>query len=1256
MFKEFKKKDLKKVLCLVLVMVVFLADINYPVHSVNADETMTTIYLVDNTNEAWIGNDSAEIQLVDNTHGHNIYWMTKKDNHTWSVNVPSSAYNITFNRFDSGKTTQWNSWSAGGRDSNNAYFVDGTEYGHWDYIEDEKQENYFHAGDVVYLDLRDFTAWENDDAIMYANFSDAYKEENNSNDISISSADKNIYNPKVVNWKIKEHIYAYVVSKSDEGKDVIRFWRGNVGNLWNCSDKLTYEDYKNGINCIKIHGWNNLSFKMESPYSIDYDVDSDGDGLTDYYEYIFESDINSKDTDNDGLSDYEECIILGTNPLCTDTDANGIPDALEDADEDGLLNGEECLYNTSNCTVDSDGDTISDYDEIHIYNTNPLSKDTDNDGASDAWEIENGHNPIVFDEKFSITQTESGNDTSIQIDLTAKGEYIESFSCSAHENDYIFINQLIPGYLGSGYDFSIEGEFDNATIKYTFNECYLEDGSFNPVVYYYNEETNELEEIQTEWDGEHNYVTAELEHFSTYLLLNKTKFEEVWNNEIKPPVNENESTNLNVSFVVDVSGSMRGNKIATTKVAIKSFLDILEDEDLASLITFNSQATLLCDLTSDKQKINEKINSMYADGYTAIYKGIDKAVNILAQDNIKGYKMVIVFTDGYDEPATTYDMYYKDIVDRAKNNNIVIYTIGISTIDEQLLKRISQETCGNYYYASVITELQDKIDSIKEETIDYTTDSNNDGITDYYTKLICNGKLRTTTNSVITGWIGNYEEVQKNSDFDGDGLLNSAEIEIIIRNGSPCIKVLSDPANEDTDNDGISDYQEKNRGTDPFKYNVSAIHIDGILNNDLYVASIFSDEYVNNGQVRLQLGIGNFIGSGKITYVNDYKRALLEYIKIYNEDIYTDIKFKQLRDLYGSKINEIFLDIVNYQINLGSVAGDASELARASEILNSSKDAIKSLEKTLSTITEYSKLQGFDDELIMTYNNIYVQLLEQKSKSSVMSEVLKNVNLDGKLAEGLGNFANKLPSEVWYAINKYGNAISYGLIILDTGMNIANTLDLYASMNTGLIQYTEIYNYLDEIVCNSNISELVNAANDVKYALSDDFSKCISEIGMVSGNIGEGATSLAYYMALAEAGPLGWAISIGGCLGNLIFKTGSVDKELLKVIAYGDSASSYSKRCSYKLKKDTDIYYYVDDIYDLGTIQLLGQLRVVGEDQYAYSASKRGGIIKFIGSIQGCSQKEIEEYCSDTIDDIIRRCNIYNIEINKFFEGAYLNN
>ena len=44
--------------------------------------------------------------------------------------------------------------------------------------------------------------------------------------------------------------------------------------------------------------------------------------------------------------------------------------------------------------VDTDGDGLSDWDELNIYNTNATNNDTDGDGVSDGDEVNNGTNPL----------------------------------------------------------------------------------------------------------------------------------------------------------------------------------------------------------------------------------------------------------------------------------------------------------------------------------------------------------------------------------------------------------------------------------------------------------------------------------------------------------------------------------------------------------------------------------------------------------------------------------------------------------------------------------------------------------------------------------------------------------------------------------------------------------------------------------------------------------------------------------------------
>lgn len=119
----------------------FTTDVkNEPIVNPSLTASTITIYLIDDTEEQWVSNDNAVIELVDNTNGHDHYIMKKTADAEWSVELPKEARNITFNRLSPDKSSQWNSWSAGGRDSNNAYYVQGHEYGDWDVIENESEK------------------------------------------------------------------------------------------------------------------------------------------------------------------------------------------------------------------------------------------------------------------------------------------------------------------------------------------------------------------------------------------------------------------------------------------------------------------------------------------------------------------------------------------------------------------------------------------------------------------------------------------------------------------------------------------------------------------------------------------------------------------------------------------------------------------------------------------------------------------------------------------------------------------------------------------------------------------------------------------------------------------------------------------------------------------------------------------------------------------------------------------------------------
>ncbi len=121
------------------------------------------------------------------------------------------------------------------------------------------------------------------------------------------------------------------------------------------------------------------------------DPDSDGDGILDVDEGAEDLDgdwiPNFLDLDSDGdtLPDELEATTPGLDPY----DDGGIQGGANgDFDEDGLTNIEEILSDppTDLERYDSDGDGLSDYDEIFTYDTNPTFADDDGDGIADGWD------------------------------------------------------------------------------------------------------------------------------------------------------------------------------------------------------------------------------------------------------------------------------------------------------------------------------------------------------------------------------------------------------------------------------------------------------------------------------------------------------------------------------------------------------------------------------------------------------------------------------------------------------------------------------------------------------------------------------------------------------------------------------------------------------------------------------------------------------------------------------------------------------
>ena len=552
---------------------------------------------------------------------------------------------------------------------------------------------------------------------------------------------------------------------------------------------------------------------------IDVNLDTDKDGAEDYLEEYFGTDINSEDTDKDGLPDFVELYTFVLDPLKKDSDDNGVFDGDEDSDGDGLINIKEVEEGSSILETDSDYDGLNDYEEYAVYKTSLINSDTDGDELSDYKEVQYGTNPLVFDKLFNIdVKSDEADTVKASVEIELDGAAAESLQVRRFDNDFLFpIN--MPGYIGGAYDFSVEGSFDTATISFEFDSALLSDSSFDPVIYYFNENEQLLEELPTVVNG--NVASATVTHFSKYILINRTVFaksfewEDVWSTSAY--------TGVDVILVIDDSGSMDDNDPNDERLEVaKTLIDKLPQGSSIGLVRFTDATNKLTKvLTYDKDEAKSYITSkkFKSDGGTHMYNAIEKAIPLFTTTDDSRMKMMVVITDG----KTTDTKKHDKIVKKASEQSIKIYTVGLgaeTTYFEQYLKPLANNTAGKFYLASQASELGAIYDDINK-SIDVLMDSDGDGLSDYYEEnmVMFNGvKLQLDKDNPDT----DNDELDDGEEVIEVKCETDAEGHLVIRK-----KLISNPLMEDTDEDGLSDCDEiKVSSTNPL---IADTDFDGLI-------------------------------------------------------------------------------------------------------------------------------------------------------------------------------------------------------------------------------------------------------------------------------------------------------------------------------------------------------------------------------------------------------------------------------------------
>ncbi|NLD33193.1 MAG: VWA domain-containing protein, partial [Trichococcus flocculiformis] len=142
--------------------------------------------------------------------------------------------------------------------------------------------------------------------------------------------------------------------------------------------------------------------------------------------------------------------------------------------------------------------------------------------------------------------------------------------------------------------------------------------------------------------------------------------------------------------------------------------------------------------------------------------GINDAINVL-ETSTADHKCIVLLTDGED---TEVSYAYDDLVATASEKKINIYSVGLNSADATILRSLADGTGGEYYFADSSLDFDEIFGDIENEVIDREKDSNDDGISDFETKLLCENTISYATGAKNC-FVGlSYDDI--NNDTDGD--------------------------------------------------------------------------------------------------------------------------------------------------------------------------------------------------------------------------------------------------------------------------------------------------------------------------------------------------------------------------------------------------------------------------------------------------------------------------------------------------------
>ena len=111
---------------------------------------------------------------------------------------------------------------------------------------------------------------------------------------------------------------------------------------------------------------------------------------------------------------------------------------------------------------------------------------------------------------------------------------------------------------------------------------------------------------------------------------------------------------MDLICVVDISGSMWGDKLNLVKESLKYLVNLMDEKDNFALVTFSTYSEIYIGLTQmtegNKTEIIKDIDSLIDVDMTNIYAGLEDGLSLINKNYTSGDQIasMILLSDGWD--------------------------------------------------------------------------------------------------------------------------------------------------------------------------------------------------------------------------------------------------------------------------------------------------------------------------------------------------------------------------------------------------------------------------------------------------------------------------------------------------------------------------------------------------------------------------------------------------------------------------------